>query len=238
MSNNMYLSTNAYFMGFSEWRFEKSCIYRLFSIDYTTILNKEVRKVNKRCVALTDSEYQECIELLRSGFVLEDVNVRPNSKVATIEVIQATLGLRLGDVLRLRMSSFIRDGSRWRLDFEEQKTGKARTFTVPDKVYSFIQQYAYQNDISPECKLFDISERQVERHLNKVFLKMGKDIRKYGSHSFRKYFSCRVYVDSGYDIALVQTLLQHASANTTKLYLTISEKRIEEALARTESHII
>lgn len=65
-----------------------------------------------------------CIELLRNGFMLEDVFVKPNERIATIEVLQATLGLRLGDILKLKLSSFIRDGDRWRLDIREEKTKK------------------------------------------------------------------------------------------------------------------
>ena len=129
--------------------------------------------MNKRCVALTDEQYRESISLLRSGFVLDEKFIKPNERIAAVEVLQATLGLRLGDTLKLRMSSFIKDGNRYRLDIKEQKTGKMRTFTVPIEVYSFIQDYAISNNIGADAKLFDISERQVERHMNKVFTKMG-----------------------------------------------------------------
>lgn len=121
--------------------------------------------------------------------ILDEKLIKPNERIAAVEVLQATLGLRLGDTLKLKMCSFIKDGSRYRLDIKEQKTGKMRTFTVPIEVYSFIQDYAISNNIGADAKLFDISERQVERHMNKVFTKMGLPLRQYGTHSARKLFA-------------------------------------------------
>lgn len=194
--------------------------------------------MNKRTVACTDEEYTKCVELLRNGFMLEGHFIKPNNRIATIVVLEATLGLRLGDILSLRLSSFVKEGERWRLDIVEQKTKKMRCFTVPIAVYSFIQEYALQNNIGYEVKLFDISARQVQRHLNKVFTKLELPLRKYGSHSFRKLFCTKVYTENEFDLVLTQTLMQHSSPEVTRRYLNISSKRIEEALNKTASHLI
>lgn len=194
--------------------------------------------MNKCCLALTQEQYQRSIELLRNGFMLQGVLVKPNERIATIEVLQATLGLRLGDVLRLKLSSFIRDGDRWRLDIKEEKTKKMRTFTVPNEVYSFVQDYCIEKGIGKDTKLFDISKRQVERHLNKVFAKMNLPLRQYGSHSYRKFFATQVYIDSEFNAELVRILLQHSSLSTTQRYLSIGTKQIEDALAKTVSNLI
>ena len=194
--------------------------------------------MNKACVALSQEQYETSIELLRNGFMLSKVLVKPNIRIATIEVLRATLGLRLGDILRLKLSSFIRDGDRWRLNIKEQKTGKLRAFTVPVEIYSFIQEYALSGGIAKDAKLFDISKRQVERHLNKVFTKMGLPLRQYGSHSYRKFFAVQVYVDSEYNAELVRVLLQHSNLSTTQRYLSIGTKQVEDALARTVNNLI
>ena len=172
------------------------------------------------------------------GLNLRGVLIKPNERIATIEVLQATLGLRMGDILRLKLSSFIRDGDRWRLDIKEQKTGKIRNFTVPNEVYSFVQNYCIERGIGKDTRLFDISKRQVERHLNKVFTKMGLSLRSYGSHSFRKFFAAQVYIDSEFNAELVRVLLQHSSLNTTQRYLGIGSKQIEDVLAKTVSNLI
>lgn len=70
--------------------------------------------MNKRCVALTEEQYKEAVSLLRTGFELNGTKVKPNNRIATVAVLQSTLGLRLGDCLSLRMSSFIKDGDRYR----------------------------------------------------------------------------------------------------------------------------
>ena len=194
--------------------------------------------MNKRCVALSDEQYRECIKLLREGFVLEGCNIKPNPRIAVLEVLQASLGLRLGDAIQLRMSSFVKDNGRWRLDIKEQKTGKVRDFTVPVEIYSFIQEYALNMGISADTKLFDISERQVERHLNKVFSKMGLPLRSYGSHSFRKYFASRIYLENEMNIELVRVLHQHSSVAVTQRYIGLSQKTVEDALAKTVAHLV
>lgn len=193
--------------------------------------------MNKRCVALSDEQYRESIRLLREGFVLEGKIIKPNPRIAAIEVLQASLGLRLGDVLQLRMGSFVKDNGRWRLDIKEQKTGKVRDFTVAVEIYSFIQEYALNMGISAQAKLFDISERQVERHLNKVFSKMELPLRNYGSHSYRKYFASRIYLENEMNIELVRVLLQHSSVAVTQRYIGLSQKTVEDALAKTVAHL-
>ena len=194
--------------------------------------------MNKRCVAYSDEEYEQVVSLLRCGFVLDGRRVRPNQRIATVVVLEATLGLRLCDILELRMTSFIKDGKRYRLDIVEKKTKKLRAFTVPLDVYVYIQGYAIENNIDPSAKLFDISERQVQRHLNLAIRKMGLPVRNYGSHSSRKMFATRIYVESNYNIALVQKLLQHSSPNVTQRYIGIQQKDIEEALEKTKLHLI
>lgn len=193
--------------------------------------------MNKRCVALSDEQYRESIRLLREGFVLEGNIIKPNPRIATVAVLQASLGLRLGDVLQLNMRSFIKESGRWKLNIKEQKTGKVRDFTVPVEVYSFIQDYAINMGISNTAKLFDISERQVERHLNKVFCKMELPLRNYGSHSYRKYFASRIYLENEMNIELVRVLLQHSSVAVTQRYIGLSQKTVEDALAKTVDHL-
>ena len=194
--------------------------------------------MNKKCVALTEEQYKESISLIRSGFKLDGVSIRPNPRIAAVLVLQACLGLRLGDTLQLKMNSFIKDGNRWRLDIKEQKTKKIRSFTVPVEVDSFVQQYAYDFHIEKNARLFAVGERQVERYLNFVFNKMELPLRNYGSHSYRKYFSVKVYVESDYNIELVRILLQHSNVSVTQRYLNIGSKQIEAALASTAGSLM
>ena len=88
------------------------------------------------------------------------------------------------------------------------------------------------NNISPTAKLFDISERAVNKHLKAICDYLGYE--GIGSHSFRKYFATSIYTNNNYDINLVRVLLQHSSTTTTQRYIGLQEKHIEEAL---QNHI-
>lgn len=158
---------------------------------------------------------------MKSGFEYDGVVYKPNSRIAT--ALEYNLGLRVGDILNLTMESFVKDTSRYRLDMNEQKTGKYRNFTVPAEVYSFIRDYAYENGISPKAKLFPITERAVCKYLNLTGV---------GSHSFRKAFATNVYVNNHYNIELVRTLLQHSSVIVTQRYIGIGSEELEDALQK------
>lgn len=187
--------------------------------------------MNKRTVALTTEQYKKIIKTMMSGFVDEDQNiVKPNRRIATALTLEANLGLRIGDILKLRLSDIIRDGDRYRLDIIEEKSGKKREFTVPLEIYAYIQNYALENNIRTTAKLFEISERAVNKHLQKVCKYLNLD--GIGSHSFRKFFATTIYNNNRHNINLVRVLLQHASIATTQRYIGIQSEEIEEALQK------
>ena len=189
--------------------------------------------MNKKTIALTEEQYKNIISTMRAGFVCSDGHVvKPNKKIATALTLEANLGLRISDILQLRLSAIIRDGDRYRLNIVEQKTKKKREFTVPSDIYIYIQNYALENNINPAAKLFDIGERAVNKHLHLVCDYLGYE--GIGSHSFRKYFATSIYVNNNYDINLVRVLLQHSSTVTTQRYIGIQNKTIEDAL---QNHI-
>lgn len=189
--------------------------------------------MNKKTIALTEEQYKNIISTMRAGFVCPDGHiVKPNKKIATALTLEANLGLRISDILQLRLSAIIRDGDRYRLNIVEQKTKKKREFTVPTDIYIYIQNYALENNINPSAKLFDMGERAVTKHLKLVCDYLG--YKGIGSHSFRKYFATSIYVNNNYDINLVRVLLQHSSTVTTQRYIGIQNKHIEDAL---QNHI-
>ncbi len=187
--------------------------------------------MNKKTVALTEQQYKEIITTIRDGFVCADGHiVKPNNRIATALSLEANLGLRISDILQLRLSAIIRDGDRYRLNIVEQKTHKKREFTVPTDIYIYIQNYALENNIHPDAKLFDLSERAVNKHLKLVCDYLN--LEGIGSHSFRKYFATSIYVNNHYDINLVRVLLQHSSSVTTQRYIGLQRQEVEEALQK------
>ena len=185
--------------------------------------------MNKCTVALTTDQYKEIISTMKKGFT----GNRPNEPIATALMLEANLGLRISDVLRLRLSDIVKDGERYRLAMIEQKTGKARTFTVPLALYQFIRCYCLDHAIPPEHRIFPLTERTVQRHLQQVCDYLG--YAGIGTHSFRKYYATEIYKNNGYNIALVQQLLQHSSTAVTQRYIGIQQQEVEKAI---ENHLI
>ena len=119
---------------------------------------------NKTTVALNMDQYKEIIETMKSG----GVGFRPNNRIATALVLEANLGLRIEDILNLKLKDIISDGSRYRLNIKEKKTGKKRTFTVPVPIYNYIKVYAIDNGIKENELLIPIGERAVQSILVKL----------------------------------------------------------------------
>lgn len=185
--------------------------------------------MNKKTKALTTEQYKEIIETMREGFS----GCRPNERIATILVLEGNLGLRISDILKLRLCDIVRDGDRFRLDITEQKTGKLRSFTVPRVIRQYIENYCLRHQIKPTEPMFPITERAVQKQLHTVCDYLGYD--GISTHSFRKWYATEIYKNSGYDIALVQRLLQHSSAATTQRYIGMEPQKIEEAI---QSHAL
>lgn len=180
--------------------------------------------MNKKTKALTTEQYEEIITTMKNG----GCGFRGNERVATALVLEGNLGLRISDILRLRPSDIVRDGDRYRLEIIEQKTSKKRVFTVPLVLKQYIDNYCLRNGISANDRIFDLTERAVQKQLKLVCDYLGYD--GISTHSFRKWYATEIYNANGCDIALVQRLLQHTSANTTQKYIGIEPQKIEEAI--------
>jgi len=153
---------------------------------------------------------------------------RGNDRIATALVLEGNLGIRISDVVQLRPCDFVNDGGRYRLAIREQKTGKKRTFTVPTMVYQYIVDYCQRHNVGSEERMFPVTTRAIQKHLAIVCDFLGYS--GIGTHSFRKWYATEIYRDSGYDIVLVQRLLQHSSTATTQRYIGLEPQRIEQAI--------
>ena len=180
--------------------------------------------MNKKTKALTTEQYKEIIQTMKEGFC----GCRPNERVATALVLEGNLGLRLSDIVKLRLCDIVSDGDRYRLEIVEQKTGKSRVFTVPLVIQQYIENYCLRNGIRRDERIFPLTERAIQKQLKIVCDYLGFE--GISTHSFRKWYATEIYKNSGYDIALVQRLLQHSSAATTQRYIGMEPQRIEKAI--------
>ena len=180
--------------------------------------------MNKKTTALTTEQYRAIITTMKEG----GVGFRPNERIATALVLEGNLGLRVSDVLRLRLCDIVRDGDRFRLSIREKKTGKERVFTVPFSIQQYMENYCLRNGIGTQDLMFPITARMIQKQLAIVCNYLGYE--GISTHSFRKWYATEIYNNNGFDIALVQRLLQHSSAATTQRYIGIEPHRIEKAI--------
>ena len=88
------------------------------------------------------------ITLCQKGFTYKDESgidhiFRPNKQLAMTFILQANLGLRISDVLKLKPSTFKND----KLEVIEKKTGKLQYRTINRNEKERIYEYALQNNI-------------------------------------------------------------------------------------------
>ena len=195
-----------------------------------------------KTVSLTMEEYVSFIEAIQNGFTYYDETgkqhkFRSNQQLSIILQLQANVGLRIGDILRLRLADIVKDGNRYCFDdYVEQKTRKKRSFTIPNNIYQFMSGYAMEKGIGKEEKLFNISERAIQKQLAIVSEYLGME--RVSTHSFRKTFATMIYNNSGYNIELVREMLQHSSSATTQRYIGIKSEQVEEALQMLSSKLL
>ena len=75
--------------------------------------------MNIKTVALTREQYQAIIQTMKQGFT----GCRPNERVATALVLEANLGLRISDIIHLRLADIVKDGERYRRLFVFNRGG-------------------------------------------------------------------------------------------------------------------
>ena len=148
--------------------------------------------MNKKTKALTTEQYKEIIQTMREGFC----GCRPNERAATALVLEGNLGIRISDIVKLRLCDIVRDGERYRLDIVEQKTGKRRSFTVPLVIAQYIENYCLRNGIRSNELIFPITERAVQKQLRIVCDYLGYN-RDYISKQFLRCYgiSIKKYID-------------------------------------------
>lgn len=194
-------------------------------------MRKEGEKFTTRPLEI--EEYTKIMELLDNGFkyVVEGKEkvFRPNIQIALILRLQANMGLRIGDTLNLKLSSF--KGNK--LEVREDKTDKLQYREINPAITNMIMEYALENNIKKDDKLFNITTRAVQKQLKIVCDYL--ELENISTHSFRKLYATIRYEESNNNIYLVKELLNHSSIATTQKYIRVSQKEIDKA---SSSHFI
>ena len=72
--------------------------------------------------ALNTEQFEKIIQCLVDGIHTDKVILKPNQETAFALTLQGNLGLRIGDIVNLKLNDFVFDGWRYTLDIIEEKT--------------------------------------------------------------------------------------------------------------------
>lgn len=190
---------------------------------------KEVKgKRNRRAARpLEYDEYMTIITLCQKGFTYKDKSgidhiFRPNKQLAMTFILQANLGLRISDVLKLKPSTFKNE----KLEVIEKKTGKLQYRTINRNLKELIYEYALENNIKSNDYLIQVKVRAIQKQL--AIIANYLNLTNISSHSFRKLFGVTVYNKTNGNIELLKELFNHSNISTTQRYIKVSQKQIDE----------
>lgn len=173
--------------------------------------------------ALKFDELEIIFLFIKSGVRRNGIKVRANAQVHLICLIQLNTGLRIGDVLSLKVSDFV-DG---KLSIKEQKTGKIQNRKINYEVVKIVEAYCRKRFLSRNDNIFDISSRWVQKILKKIAI--CASIEGLSTHSFRKTYAHIQYTNNKFNIELVRRLLNHSSIAVTQKYLGITDNDVNVA---------
>ncbi|MCU4177722.1 tyrosine-type recombinase/integrase [Carboxylicivirga sp. N1Y90] len=151
-----------------------------------------------------------------------------NIKHKTILAIIYGSGLRIGELLKLRIEDI--DSKRMRMRILGAKGKKDRYTIIGNYTLDLLRQY--YKKYKPNKLLFEgqfgghYSTTSISRILYHAIKKSGVSKRG-GVHSLRHSFATHL-LESGTDLRYIQELLGHNSCTTTEIYTYVSNKHIEQ----------
>ena len=191
--------------------------------------------MNRKTSCITDEQFDNIIELLYKG---SDLGlIRPNKQIALILTVTGNCGLRIGDCLKLTGNSFVREGSDYKYNIKEEKTKKSRSFIIPKEIYFLIADYAACKGIGANERIFDYTERNIQKKLRQIADYLGDEYKDISTHSFRKCAAMRIYRNSGNNIELTRKYLNHSSIAVTQKYLGVLDDEVNNVI-RNSVHVV
>lgn len=197
---------------------------------------------------ITENEFHEIYDTIKNGFE----NHKGNPQIALILKAEANLGIRISDIMKLKLKDFVKittekeiteDGMKRNLTVNEiyiriieKKTKKPRNLPINpaffDELVNFVTERKPMKGEEQlpvkEQHIFTVEERWVQKILRQALSYLGLPEDEISTHSFRKLYAMKMYEASGHDIHLVSKLLQHSSIACTQRYLGLVEDDLKD----------
>jgi len=166
-------------------------------------------------------------EVLSQQEVFRLLEAVGNTKHRTIMILTYSAGLRLGEVVRLKIADIDKERN---LIYIRQAKGRKDRYTILSLVAlevleKYLMQYQPENWIFPGAEPGrHLHERSVQKIFEQAQKKAGikKDV---SVHTLRHSFATHL-LEAGTDLRYIQELLGHQSSKTTEIYTHVSERHI------------
>lgn len=177
---------------------------------------------------------QKLPSVLSEGEIASIISVTKNLKHKAILVTIYSCGLRLSELLNLKITDIEKD--RHLLLVRDGKGGKDRYTVLSETTLALLRKYylAYR----PKQYLFEgqgggrYSGKSVQ-NIVKHSLKLAHVKRPASTHTLRHSFATHL-LENGTDLRYIQTLLGHSSPKTTEIYAHVSTKGLRDVVSPIE----
>lgn len=163
--------------------------------------------------------------------IIEYLKINNRHRDLCLIMLGINTGLRISDILTLRVRDVRNKRS---IQVRCKKTGKIQRVEINNTLRNFLDKYIkdkpnYEYLVksrkglnSPITRIH--AYRILKEICNEVF-----GIDQVGTHSLRKTYAMKLYIDSNKDLGLVQEALGHESSKDTVKYLGIDKDRVNKA---------
>ena len=179
-------------------------------------------------------EFVQPIKDLRQIETMKKLLKQQSLRDFCLFVVGINSGLRISDLLKLRICDVIENGKlKDRITLREKKTNKFKDFPLSEKTKQALKEYLKTRNYSDNEPLFIsrknkgfLLRQQAYKIINNAAKSVGiKD--KIGTHTLRKTFGYHAY-NNGYDITLIQKLFNHSSPSVTLRYIGITQEELDD----------
>jgi integrase len=169
---------------------------------------------------------------------IKEILMADNPRNHLLFVMGINTGLRVSDLLRLRVEDVMVDGKvASAITIREKKTGKQKRFGVNKAVADALADYVGSMKLSPRDSLFrsrkgegPITRQQAYRIINKACKTVGVQ-GEIGTHTLRKTFGYHARLN-GTPIEVLQNIFNHSAPSVTMRYLGITQDELDDVYSR------
>jgi len=186
---------------------------------YKYVLNKKYNKVSFK----RPKKENNLPQIIDKDLLLKSISNIKNLKHKSIISIAYSVGLRVSEVINLKMDDINSD--RMIINIRQAKGKKDRILPLSQNILNLLREYYKQ--YKPEVYLFNgqNSLQYSANSCNKIVKKyIGED---YHFHLLR-HSSFTHLLENGTDLRIIQKLAGHKSSKTTEIYTHVSTKLLQK----------